>query len=195
MLTKKQLDYNPWDVLENSTKSTSDWLDLKSSTNDEFIIFVTGETRLNKRMNHLLTGANYYGKGMSWNDEFIMKQMEIPEHRTSEAHVFHFPKTKPDIWDTACTYFDKRDLKCVEGDIYGVPLRLLSILDKKEGNGDWTNRKEIWVDFLEQPGSKNTKAWTWTVDIDVFLDYVQFLSHIKTGNIIKYNSGKEAYYF
>jgi len=196
-VSRKPLDYNPWEVLERCNEYTPDFQDLNRCNTDEFIIFVTGNLRRAHAQNHLLEGANWYGKGISWKDDFIMKTLEYEPGFGSrpEPLLFQLPKKDRSLWRDINHVFSENDLRAVEGDIYGVPLRLLTKIDKHEGNTQGVNRELHFVDFDQQAKGKHVKAWMYTVDINFYMDQALYGDRSENASRIRYPSGLEAYYF
>lgn len=189
-----------WDTIEESTKNTPDWHDLKKSHRDEFLVFVTGNNRVDYWRNYELRGCNYYGVGVTWADNFIMKRSSVYTKKGAvDPMVFEFP-TKTTNWNAINHVFTEDMTKKVEGDVYGVPLRRLAFIDNQEGNTDGMNRVERWVD-LKHPmqDEKCVRCFMYVVDTEFFIEYFSYSTELANCNTIGYTNGitgelTDAYY-
>lgn len=193
MMLKKSLETeNAYRVLEESNSNTPDWNTLKKSPYDEFIVMVTGNTRKNKVREDFMMGCNYYGSGITFHDNFLMKRTNLlTQEHSPEPYVFHMEK---EDWQNVGKMFDKRQMKHVEGDVYGVPLRKLTVLDQYESNGEGVNRVSVWIK-LKHPLQKeaNLKAFMYVIDTKFFADAYGSSDHLMNCPYI-FEKGSEAYY-
>ena len=88
MAVKKQLDYDAFGMIERRAANTKDWQKLNLGSNDEFPVFVVGQWRKNRAQNYRLDGCNYYGKGVTYSDEFIMNMNSIAFTLQCNASVY-----------------------------------------------------------------------------------------------------------
>lgn len=167
---RKPLEYDPWQVLKDSRSHTPDWRELKNSPYDEFHIFVTGNLRKFWPKNALLEGCHYYGTGISFHDNFIMKKTNIQSSdRAAQPEPLTFMLDKPDWSKLRSIGLLPNMTKHVEGDVYGVPLRKMAQLDRYEGNTDMVVRQKTWIKLMEpiQDG-KRVKCFMWTIQTDEY---------------------------
>jgi hypothetical protein len=193
---------NAYEIIGTSAKNTPDFFDLKKSPYDEFIVFVVGNTRRYRSRAALMEGANYYGAGVTFSDNFIMKTSRTAmRNKNPEPLLFCFDKVKGREWDEFKPIFKRENLKHVEGDVYGIPLRKLTQLDQYEGNGDCINRTTQWVKFAhpKQEGA-SVRAHMWTVDLDFWMECFSGGNELQLCNSITHMIGEEkesfdAYYY
>jgi len=191
---------NSYDIIGTSAKNTPDWMDLKKSAYDEFLVFVVGNTRRYRSRSALMEGANYYGEGVTFDDNYIMKRsMTAAGNKNPEPLLFTFDKVKN--WNDFKPIFRREHLKHIEGDVYGIPLRKLAQLDQYEGNGDFITRISRWVKLLHPKQEGTTvKAWMWVVDTDAWMECYSGGNELNLCNTINHMVGPEkesfnAYYF
>jgi hypothetical protein len=140
-----------------------------------------------------MEGCNYYGRGVTFHDNFLMKRssLMVNSDQQPEPYVFHMEK---DDWDIIGNRFKKENMKHIEGDVYGVPLRKLTIIDQYEGNGDGVNRIETWVKLCHplQKGA-NCKAFMYVLDTKFFVECFGNLELLMNAAYV-YENDIEAYY-
>jgi len=181
-----------YEILENSIANTPDWNSLKKSPYDEFVVMVTGNTRKHKVHEDFMNGCNYYGQGVTFHDNFLMKRTNLlSQDQSPEPYVFHMEK---EDWLNVGKMFDKRHMKQIEGDVYGVPLRKLTVMDQYESNGEGVNRIETWIK-LKNPLQKgaNLKAYMYVIDTKFFAEAYGSSDHLINCAYI-YDKDSEAYY-
>ncbi|QIG69414.1 hypothetical protein EVB79_044 [Rhizobium phage RHph_N3_13] len=193
MIVKKSPETGfAYNILDDAISNTPDWNTLKKSPYDEFVVMVTGNTRKSKVREDFMTGCNYYGQGVTFHDNFLMKRTNLlTEDQHPEPYVFHMEK---DDWDNVGGMFSKKQMKQVEGDVFGVPLRKLTLLDKYEANGEGIKRIETWIK-LKHPLQKgaNLKAFMYVIDTKMFTDTYGSADHLMNCAYV-YEKGTEAYY-
>jgi len=191
-----------YEVIGTSAKNTPDFFDLKKGPFDEFVVFVVGNTRRYRTRSALMEGAKYYGTAVTFGDNFIMKTSKTASgNKNPEPLLFCFDKVKGREWEQFRPVFRRENLKHVEGDVYGIPLRKLAQLDQYEGNGDCINRSMHWVKLLhpKQEGA-SIKSHMWTVDLDFWMECFSGGNGLQLCNSITHMVGEEkesfdAYYF
>lgn len=186
----------PWDIIEASAECTNDWMALKKSPMEEFLVFVTGNMRKNRRYNPFLSNCSYYGVGKSWADNFLMKRGPLINGRASEPLVFEFPEKQKEVLEQSYPEFNMNFLGHVEGDVYGVPLRILSKIDKFEGNGNTVNREQRYVSFCHSlQGGKSAKCFMYVADFYAYDDWsASYGSLMSCQSNVPVAGGKRLYY-
>jgi hypothetical protein len=157
-------------MMKEANSNTPDFRALKRGTHDEFPVLVTGNMRHGRNKNDILEGCHYYGPAMSFDDNYIMQRNKNVKsvHNIPEPFVFTFEKGEI---QTSHGLFRDQDQKHIEGDVYGVPLRKLTQLDRIEGNGDMIERQQRWVTFMSPiQKEKSIRAWVYVVDLKQYLD-------------------------
>jgi hypothetical protein len=183
-----QREWNPYQVLEERAKDTPDWDELKASTQDEFPVFVVGQMRRFHKANNFMEGCNYYGFGLTWDNNFIMKS---GGNDLSEPHLFQFDD-KVTNWTPLAGYFSRDQQQHVEGDIYGVPLNKLAMLDQREGNTNGVTRVKRHITMMAPiQGQQVIRAFMYTVDIDFFLDCFGSTGDMKLCPTVVYKHGHD----
>lgn len=196
MLKPKRLDNQPYEILKDSIKNTPDWNTLKKKTQDEFIVFAVGNTRKDRSRSAFMDGCNYYGRGVTFHDNFLMKRSSLMDRSeiSPEPFVFRMEKNDWKVVEANTKTFKQEQMKQIEGDVYGVPLRKLAVIDQYEGNGDGVSRIETWVK-LSHPLQKgaNVKAFMYTLDTKFFMECYGNLEYLMNCAYV-YQNGVEAYY-
>lgn len=186
------------ELLMESRKNTPDWFDLKRAFKDEFLVFVTGNQRRNYWREAEMDGCNYYGLGITYDENFVMQRSVFyGTQKAPDPLVFEFP-TDTD-WKQIDHVFDVNDLKGVEGEVYGVPLRFLAKMDVAEQNGEGVTRIERYVTLLHpMQEKKQVRCFMYVVDIDYFMDYYSHSSQLFLCNSVGYPTpfgrSKDVYY-
>lgn len=196
-MIRPQLEYDPWAVLEESVKNTPDWVDLKKSPFEEFLIFVTGNLR-NKRSKNTqyLEGCNYYGQASTWDRNFFLKRAgTYSDNYIPEPLAIQFGDHDLALRERFKEKFNYEHMGRIEGDVYGVPLRTLARIDKYENNGEEVHRELKWVDFHHScQARKSIRVFMYIADMDVLEDFCECGVPLITCNTI-FNSNGRAYYF
>lgn len=191
---------DPFLILDESNKNTPDWSDLKSSVKDEFCFLITGSMRKGKENNKYLNGCNYYGTGVTWGTNFIMNRpnYQTKDNTPPDPLVFKFDSDKTN-WKEVGEYFDPNEMKAIEGDVYGVPLRKLARLDIQEGNTDGIIRDEVHVVMLSPIQNRHSmRMFLYTVDLPFYMQSFSPHTPLEKCNTIEYMGdsswkGVEAY--
>lgn len=132
---------NPLYYLQEMYKYTPDFGELRKSKEDEHLVFITGNMMLGRSLSHVLTGCNYYGKGMTTGSDYMMKRTSA----NGPPFVLHI---KNRVLKHSRALITPNMVGKIEGDVVGVPLRLLTKIDQYEGNGDCANREKRYVTLL-----------------------------------------------
>lgn len=180
-----------WNTLASSYRNTPDWFDLKKSFKDEFLLFVTGNSRKRYWREDEMAGCNYYGSAITWENRFIMKRTEMTSMCPADPLVFNFPE-KTDF-SKIDHVFREQDCKYLEGEVYGVSLRRLTQIDRREGNGDDMVRIERWV-TLRHPiqDNKAVRCFMYVVDNENYLEYYSWHHNLKSCNTLTSQVGLKA---
>lgn len=200
MSVKSQLNYDPWAVIEGGQKNTPDWSYLKEQnhTQDEFMIFVTGNLRKNRRDNlNFLSGANFYGQGETYDSDYMMKRgpFETATY-TPEPLVFSFPAKDEALRNEWSYLFNFALLGKVEGDIYGVDLRTITMIDEHQGNNDGTDRMEKWFKFHHpKQQQRPVKCFMWLMNMKHFEDFAAWQHDKLMLANSSHNGMNRSYYF
>lgn len=178
-LVQRKLNYDPFEVIEKSTDNTPDFHELSLGEEEEFTVFVYGHLRVNRKFNYLLQGCNYYGKAITWDSQYILTRGPNETVRyTPEPMMFEFPEREKEIRKEFEKDFNYKHLGCVEGDLYGVPLRGLTKVDNYLMNGQGVIRKKIWVDFKSRIQQKAVQCYTHVVDFNHYREYSASIGHL-----------------
>lgn len=153
-------------TIREMAANTPDFVELKHMREDEFLIFVVGTMKRNKDHHITLTGANYYGKGITTGTNYLLKKTA--------------PNAAPILFDLSNRWTKKGALipphmvGSIEGEVYGVPLRAITKIDIIEDNGTATKRMKRYVNLIEQTGhSKCASCFVWLADRDFWEDVVE----------------------
>lgn len=163
-------------ILKAVNEDTPDFFDLAKSNTAEFAVFVPGHLRRHYRYDEMMEGCNYYGQAVTWDSMFILKEgpFETKDYHP-EPLMFHLGKTADERMKTTAKYETSRNMSWamagrVEGDVYGVPLRKLTQLDRWNDNTRGTVRTKVAV-ILEdavQAEAPSVYASTWITDWDYY---------------------------
>jgi len=201
-VTPKYYDgYDPWAVITQESRSTPDFVHLNKCPFDEFPVFIFGNMRKMRRDNtKYLAGCNYYGKAVTWGNDFFLKRnpYEYQSYGTDSAFneplMFNFldkDKKEEFIGDFNFTHSGK-----VEGEVWGVPLRALCKIDEYQGNGHGTQREEVWVDLLDpiQTVKKNVKCMVHTVDLSHYKEFSVYHDKLISCNSLSQGDSRIFYF-
>jgi hypothetical protein len=186
---------DPWATLERLAYNTPDFVDLNNSNYDEFLVLITGQMRKRHLKNHLLDGCNWYGEGESWDDNFIIKKLVNNNENgwNNEPMVFKFTEKQRKTYKHD---FNMQTLGRIEGDIYGVPLRVLTDLDRYNANSDVTQREEFWITFKNPLQKKQSaKAFVYKMNLDYFDEVCMGQFSLENANSVSQSQGTKVYYF
>lgn len=177
----------PLYYLQESYKYTPDFKELKNSKKDEFLVLIVGNMQLGKPLAHCLTGANYYGKAMTMGSDYMMK-------RTSPAgppFVLHLKKR-----------FLKNGIMVpphmvgkIEGDLVGVPLRMLTKLDIVEENTGCSTRERKWVNLLHSDqNNSHAEAFVYCADQEFYEEAFFDITKLPGVSTMEQGGTKRFYY-
>jgi gamma-glutamylcyclotransferase (GGCT)/AIG2-like uncharacterized protein YtfP len=177
--SKVNLNYDPFQYIEDARRFTPDFIKFNDSPYDEFPVLVTGSLRKNQRNNGRLDGCNYYGAARTYLKRFISK---VPNGYAAaamcEPFVFDtndFTKKLIQENDIPASYYEEHRTGAVEGDLYGVPLRTLTVLDQFCGNTEGFKRDHVWVSLLHPSQEEaSCQAYFYTVDIEFFMNIFDY---------------------
>lgn len=126
-------------MIQDMNSATPDFLDLKNHEKDEFLYFVYGDMKQGHRNHRIIEGASFYGKAITTGDNYLLKKTA--------------PNGAPILFDlknrwAGRNFVPNHMVGAVEGEVYGVPLRCLTNLDKAEDNQGSTERLSRFVTLL-----------------------------------------------
>lgn len=193
-----KLNYDPFTVIEEGAKNTPDWSNLNFSDKDEFPVFVFGHLRRMRKDNYLLDGCNYYGQADTWDATYILKRGPYESKQfTPEPMLFNFPNSDKKLKEEFKDDFDYGLTGVVQGDMYGVPLRTLAMIDEYLANTEGVNRKEVFVQ-LKQSKRKDvvvTRSYIHTVDMSHYREYSVYHGGLLSSGSYIPQQGPRVYYF
>lgn len=197
VLAQRKLNYDPFEVIEKSTENTLDFHELSIGEEEEFFVFVYGHLRVHRRYNYVLDGCNYYGKATTWEDDYILTRgpNETVKY-TPEPMMFEFPTSEKELRKEFEDDFNFKATGCVEGDLYGVPLRTLTKIDSYLMNGQGVTRKKIWID-LKNNGIqlRSAQCYSHVVDFNHYREYSKVMGRLMTCSSELPAYGSRIYYF
>lgn len=162
---------NKWlSLVESASAHTPDFRQLKNGKLGEFIIFVCDNLQKGRAINYLLNGAHYYGRGETVYNGFVLKKnrdgVPTPFRMKKVGYQgragFMYPNTGFHVIRT-------QDVGAIEGDVYGVPLRLLATLDNVRKNTEKCNRQTNLVRLIHpRQNGQYVKSFVWEGDHDYY---------------------------
>ena len=161
---------NKWlSLIETASAHTPDFRELKNDKRGEFLILVTDNLQKGRAINYLLQGANYYGRGeTAWNG-FVLKKNRDGVAVPFRMHKVGYKGTQGYRYPSGHHCMRTQDVGCLEGDIYGVPLRLLATIDNIRKNTEKCNRQTNLVQFLHsRQKNQYAKAFVWEGDHEYY---------------------------
>ena len=151
-------------LCEQSWSHTPDFIELKNCKMKEFPIFFADALQVGKRLNFMVRGARYYGRAVTTYEGFSLKRKADSDDPT----IFRMVRDPQRHWRYPVTEgwgITSFDVGKVAGDVYGVPLRLLTTLDTLKGNTDHNNRKLEMIEFTSSLNARQyTKAFMYQGD-------------------------------
>lgn len=171
MQPKRPLDKDIIERLEDINSYTPDFHSLKKDSRDLFPVFLVGNEKQKGQRHNLLKDLPFFGKGVTYKKNFILRQLKNDYSQLKqEPFLFDIDKKEIEKWGDDLV-IDSNDLKAVEGEVYGLPLRRLTFMDSYHMNSQGTNRKEMFIYLKDSPNRGQViKAFTYTIDLDYFLD-------------------------
>jgi gamma-glutamylcyclotransferase (GGCT)/AIG2-like uncharacterized protein YtfP len=183
-------------VLERASKSTPDWSALNAKRQEHFVL-VTGTARARRQRNDILSGCRNYGLANTTSDVFIMKRgpFQYETNQAPEPMVFEFPATQKQRLLKFPEDFPAKDLGKVQGEMWGVPLRVLAELDAFMGNGEGVIREKRYISLVNSEHEiRNHLAWMYLVNFDHFEEYTCMYQLYNTNRTIP-NTGSMIYFY
>ncbi len=154
---------NKWvNLISEAAANTPDFRTLKNDKEAEFLVLVCDNLQLGRNLNHMLKGAHYYGKGETVYEGFTLKKT-----RDGLAVPFRMKKvgykgSTGYAYPGGFTCIRSQDVGVIEGDVYGVPLRLLTMLDKVRQNTVRCNRQRNLCRLIHpRQHNKYVKCYLW----------------------------------
>jgi gamma-glutamylcyclotransferase (GGCT)/AIG2-like uncharacterized protein YtfP len=170
---KTLCDYS-WSTIRDRAAYTPDWTDLNHSKQSKFLVFITGNLRRGRRSNSILKDSDYYGTGITLNDNFMLKR---PVQGSAEPLLLQLPLNKCDkIWDNI--HMVHNHMNHVEGDVYALTPNLIAQLDEYEENTVSVDRVRNYVRMVDQPKLfRSEQMFMWVTKTD------EYINHVKQNNI------------
>lgn len=127
-------------LIQEMNAHTPDFINLKNHDQDEFLYFVYGDMKKGHKAHRSLEGAAYYGKAITTGDNYLLKKTA--------------PNGAPILFDLrnrwiGANFVPNHMVGAIEGEVYGVPLRGLTKLDREEDNTESTERVSRFVTLTE----------------------------------------------
>lgn len=184
---KPMHEINPLYYLQESYRYTPDFRELKNSKQDEFLVLITGNMMLGKPLSYALSGANYYGKAMTTGADYMMK-------KTSPAgppFVLHLNKR---VQKNGILILPN-NVGRIEGDLVGIPLRMLTKLDLYEENTGCSHRERRYVTMLHsEQNQAHASCFIYLGDQSFYEEAFDDLNKLPGVSTIEQNGTKRFYY-
>lgn len=127
---------NKWtNLIGEASSNTPDFISLKNGKEKEFLILVCDNLQVGRALNHQLRGANYYGRGETVYGGFVLKKSRDGIAVPFRMKKIGYQGKQGFAYPNGALCIRTFDVGMIEGDIYGVPLRLLCTIDKIRQNG------------------------------------------------------------
>lgn len=171
--------------IKDVNSHTPDFLELKKDKNDEFLVFIYGSMKKHKPLHSLVMGANYYGKGVTTGCNYLLKKT------AKEGSPILFDIANK--WTKTGAFISPNDTGKIEGEVYGVPLRAITKIDRVEDNGQATSRLKRYVRLTEQEHKPIVSTFVWLAERDFWEETVASIITLPGG--IKMTSGGETFFY
>lgn len=136
------------DLIADLSKHTPDFVQLKNDKDKEFLVLVVDNMQKNRSMSHMLWGAHYYGRGETAYNGFVLKKTRDGVAVPFRMKKIGYKGSQGWKYPTGFHCIRTQDVGSLEGDIYGVPLRLLTTMDNTKMNTIRCNREKNLVRML-----------------------------------------------
>lgn len=173
--------------IRDAASHTPDFLELKKSPEDEFLVFIYGAMKKGKRLHSFIEGANYYGRATTTGDNYLLKKIS-----NSSAPIVFDLKNR---WTKKGALIPPQMIGKVEGEVYGVPLRTITKIDRCEDNGRTMHRQKRFIRFKEQPRTSTQieSVFMYLAERDFWEESVSNLVTLPGG--IQVESGGERFFY
>lgn len=177
----------PLYYMQESYKFTPDLMDLKRDVKDEFLVLIIGQMQQGRPLSHALLGANYYGKGVTTGSDYLMKKVSP----MGPPFVIHLQKRVQKNGLLIPPHMVGR----IEGDVVGLPLRMITKLDMYEENGVMTNRLKRYV-RLQHPtqGNQAVSCFVYLGNQDYYEESFDDLAKLPGVSTMEQDGTKRFYY-
>lgn len=130
-------------TLRNRGAYTPDFKDLKKDYGNLFPVMVVDSFRKGRVDNHLLQDFPYFGQCVTLEDSYCLMK-----YGREESFLILESGESKKLFN-----LQNGNFKRVEGDVYGVPLDYIYVLDNIYKNGEKHQRLETPVMLLDQPNN------------------------------------------
>jgi hypothetical protein len=160
-----------FDILKLANSNTPDFNDLNVGPLAEYPVFIVGQLKSDGIYNQMLEDCKYYGPATTWGEGFILKEGPFGNYKyTPEPLIFELGLDPREKQKTLKEYESARDINWelagrLRGEVYGVPLRTLTALDRWENNNEDAHREWKYI-TLDNPLSdtNSLRAYIWLSD-------------------------------
>jgi hypothetical protein len=136
------------DLIAALSQYTPDFRELKNGPDKEFLVLVVDNMQKNRSMSHILWGAHYYGRGETAYNGFVLKKTRDGVAVPFRMKKVGYKANQGFKYPSGFLCVRSQDVGALEGDIFGVPLRLLAQMDNTKHNTIRCNREKNLVRML-----------------------------------------------
>lgn len=169
---------------------TPDYRELKRSEFSRHLVLVIDDFKRGKAAHGFMNGSLYYGKAETLTADLCLKKSG---HGTGIGILLKPKKIKTKKGEyyqlkTTGQVLRNEEIGRVEGELYSLSLRHLTMMDKAQNNTVLNNRRYIWV--VMQDGvnkGKTVKAWVYFANEET-LDKRWPIKDLRLSNMLKRNN-------
>lgn len=166
-----------FDILRLANRNTPDFNDLNTGPLEEFPVFIVGQLKSDGAYNEMLSGCKYYGAATTWGEKFVLKEGPFGNYKyTPEPLIFELRDkgegTKQLAKYESCRAINWELSGRIQGEVYGVPLRTLTALDRWENNGEDAFREWRYLTLDDpQTDTNSLRAYVYLSSWDNYESY------------------------